>query len=283
LIPDPFDLFLSSPVIDHGVVYFGSGDFNVYALDAATGALKWKFATGNVVHATPAVADGVVYVGSWDSFFYALDAATGAVRWKYQTGRDTIAYNQVGIVGSAAVSGGVVYVGCRDGFLYALNAKTGAEKWKYNNNHGWVIASPPVSNGVVYFPTSDGTRFKAVDAATGTLRFDLANKAISFSSPAVVNNIVIFGSSDGWLHAIDATTGAVRGAFRTEGNTQNASRYIAADSTIDYAALYADMTVENVYVGLDRMHSLGAIFSSPVVANGVVYVGSSDGYVYAIR
>ena len=41
----------------------GSGDHNVYALDTKTGALRWKFATGNVVHASPAVADGLVYVG----------------------------------------------------------------------------------------------------------------------------------------------------------------------------------------------------------------------------
>ena len=74
---DPFDMFLSSPVVADGVVYFGSGDGNVYALDAAPGDLRWKFRTGDVVHASPAYADGVVYVGSWDSYFYALDARTG--------------------------------------------------------------------------------------------------------------------------------------------------------------------------------------------------------------
>ena len=39
--------------------------------------LRWKFQTGNVVHASPAVsADGRVYIGSFDSYFYALDATT---------------------------------------------------------------------------------------------------------------------------------------------------------------------------------------------------------------
>ena len=74
VMPDPFDTFLSSPVLADGAVYFGSGDGNVYALDAATGALRWKFATGDVVHASPALAAGTLYVGSWDSYFYALDA-----------------------------------------------------------------------------------------------------------------------------------------------------------------------------------------------------------------
>ncbi len=54
VMPDPFDVFLSSPVVAGGVVYVGSGDHNVYALDAKAGDLKWKFTTGNVIHASPA-------------------------------------------------------------------------------------------------------------------------------------------------------------------------------------------------------------------------------------
>ena len=77
-MPDPFDCYLSSPVVWNGAVYFGSGDGNIYSLNAASGALNWKFKTGDVVHASPAIADGTLFVGSWDSYFYALDAATGA-------------------------------------------------------------------------------------------------------------------------------------------------------------------------------------------------------------
>src|ERR1019366_4710581 len=51
-MPDPFDCYLSSPVVWNGGGYFGSGDGNVYALDAASGALKWKFKTGDVGHAS---------------------------------------------------------------------------------------------------------------------------------------------------------------------------------------------------------------------------------------
>ncbi|MBV9149904.1 MAG: PQQ-like beta-propeller repeat protein, partial [Candidatus Eremiobacteraeota bacterium] len=106
MMPDPFDMFISSPVIDNGTLYIGSGDHNVYALDATTGALRWKFTTGDVVHASPAVSGGVVYVGSFDRYFYALDAATGALRWKFLTGDDQAIHNQIGIVSSAAVADG---------------------------------------------------------------------------------------------------------------------------------------------------------------------------------
>ena len=113
-MPDPFDLYLSSPAVADGSVYFGSGDNNIYALDAASGALKWKFKTGDVVHASPALSDGTLFVGSWDSYFYALDSATGKEKWRFKTGEDPNIHNQVGIQSSAAVADGVVYFGCRD-------------------------------------------------------------------------------------------------------------------------------------------------------------------------
>ena len=70
---------LSSPAVANGVVYIGSDDDNVYALNASTGALLWQYTTGNSVSSSPAVADGVVYVGSNDDNMYALNASTGAL------------------------------------------------------------------------------------------------------------------------------------------------------------------------------------------------------------
>jgi eukaryotic-like serine/threonine-protein kinase len=89
-------------------------------LDAASGNLKWKFQTGDVVHASPAIADGTVFIGSWDSYFYALDAATRKEKWRFKTGEDPDIHNQVGIQSSAVVADEVVYFGCRDSNLYAL-------------------------------------------------------------------------------------------------------------------------------------------------------------------
>jgi outer membrane protein assembly factor BamB len=216
-MPDPFDVFLSSPTVVGSVVYIGSGDHHVYALDASTGSLKWQFAAGDVIHAAPAVSNGVVYVGSWDRHLYALDAESGRERWRYTTGNDTVIYNQIGIASSAAVANGVVFVGGRDGHFHAVDARSGALKWKHDNRMGWTIASPAVRNGVVYFPTSDGRRFKALDAATGTVRIDLQNKAVSFSSPAIAEDVAFYGTSDGFLNAVDLRNGTVLARFQTDG------------------------------------------------------------------
>jgi outer membrane protein assembly factor BamB len=283
MMADPFDVFLSSPTIVGDMLYFGSGDHNVYALDAATGALRWKFATANVVHASPAVADGLLYVGSWDRNMYALDALTGQERWRFQTGNDTTIYNQIGIASSATVANGAVFFGCRDGHFYALDAKSGTLRWSHDNHTGWVIASPAVKDGVVYFPTSDGMRFKALDAATGAVKFNVETKAISFSSPAIVNRTLYYGSSDGWVHAIDIANGNIVAEFQSGGSKANAARYVDDKGHIKSDALYPDFTYDGMIIGLHRMFTLGSILSSPVVANGVLYVGSTDGNVYALR
>jgi outer membrane protein assembly factor BamB len=282
-MPDPFDVFLSSPTVVDGTLYIGSGDQHVYALDARTGTERWRFATGDVVHATPAVANGLVYIGSWDRNLYALDASTGAERWRYTTGNDTVIYNQIGIASSAAVKDGLVFVGGRDGKFHVVDARTGAPRWTHDNRGGWTIGSPAVRDGVVYFATSDGRRFKALDAATGATRFDLANPAVSFSSPALVGDIAYYGTSDGWLRAVNVRTGAFHAHFQTDGSKANGAQYTDSAGVMQTGRMYPDRTLDGMMIGMRTMFTLGSVLSSPVVVDGVLYVGSTDGHLYAIR
>ena len=282
-MPDPFDVFTSSPTIANGTVYIGSGDQNVYALDAATGALRWTFATGDVVHASPAVANNTVFIGSWDRNVYALDAATGRERWRYTTGNDTVIYNQIGIASSAAIANGVVYVGGRDGKFHSVDERTGAVRWVHNNNGGWTIASPAVRNGVVYFPTSDGTRFKALDAVTGDVKFNLQNLAVSFSSPAIAGDVAYYGTSDGYLNAVDLRDGTIKARFQTDGSKENGAKYTDAEGRMRTQGMYPDRTLDGMMIGMRTMMTLGSVLSSPVVVGGVAYFGSTDGHVYAVR
>jgi len=70
---------VGSPVIQDKVIYFGSDDGNVYAVDAESGQQIWKTTTRGPVPCTPAIDHGTVYVGSYDGKFYALNAQSGAV------------------------------------------------------------------------------------------------------------------------------------------------------------------------------------------------------------
>jgi len=77
----------SSPAVVGGVVYVGSADDYLYAINATTGVLVWKFKTGNsIVDSSPAVVGSTVYIGSTDASVYAVNATTGAQVWKFATG-----------------------------------------------------------------------------------------------------------------------------------------------------------------------------------------------------
>jgi eukaryotic-like serine/threonine-protein kinase len=281
--PDPFDFYLSSPTVWNGHVYFGSGDGNIYALDAASGALKWKHATLDVVHASPAVANGTLYIGSWDSYFYALDAITGAEKWRFKTGDDPETHNQVGIQSSASVVDGVVYFGCRDSNLYALDAETGQQKWAFNNKGSWVIGSPAVHAGKVYFATSDTGLFYALDAKSGTPVFSLEfNHWPLFSSPAVAGDTLYIGSHEGKVTAIDLTAQKTAWVFQTEGSLQNGRMFTKPDGTPNYEAAFPGNFYDDMVVGVSKMLSVGAVLSSPVVVDNVVYFGGADGNIYAL-
>jgi outer membrane protein assembly factor BamB len=282
-MPDPFDFYLSSPVIDAETVYVGSGDGNIYALDAASGALRWKFRTGNVVHASPAIANGMVYIGSWDSYFYAIDARSGHERWRFKTGEDHEIANQVGIQSSATIAEGMVYFGCRDSNLYALDAVSGVKKWAYPTKGSWVISTPIAKDGTLYFATSDSGLLHAVDAKTGVLKYSLSfHHWPMFSSPVIAGRSLYIGSHAGTLIAIDLDKHATAWTFSTDGAKQNSAALTKKDGDPNYAAAFGDTFYDDLVLGVQKMLSIGAVLSSPVIERDVIYFGSTDGNVYAI-
>jgi outer membrane protein assembly factor BamB len=280
---DALDVYLSSPLVVEGTVFFGSGDGNLYALDAGSGALRWKFATGDVVHSSPAHADGIVYAGSWDGRLYALDASSGKERWHFQAGLDPVIHNQQGFQGSPTVVDGTVYVGCRDANLYALDAKTGKEKWRYPTAMSWVIVSPAVAGDRVIFATSDSSLYLVVDAKTGKELVKQQDTAYVFSSPTVAGDVVLHGVLNGTLHARDLASGELLWEFRTEASQANRGWALTADGRFNSPWLYSSSWRESVPRGQALQDGIGSIYATPLVVGRTVYVGSADGRLYALE
>jgi outer membrane protein assembly factor BamB len=282
-MPDPFDVYLSSPVVWSGAVYFGSGDGNVYSLDAATGSLKWKFQAGDVVHASPAIVDGRLYIGSWDSYFYALDVASGKELWRFKTGEDPAIHNQVGIQSSATVANGMVYFGCRDSKFYALDARTGEQRWVYPNKGSWVITSPVVRAGKVYFATSDTALLHVVDAGTGAEIDLLKFHWPIFGSPSIAGDTLYVAGQDGKLVAIDLPSWKPVWTFQSEASRQNLPGLSKPDGSPNYEAAFTSDFYDDVVQGIGRLHAVGTMLSSPVISGKVVYIGAADGNLYALE
>ena len=283
MMPDPWDFYLSSPAVVDGTVYFGSGDGHIYAVDAKSGALRWKYKTGDVVHGSPAVCDGAVYLGSWDTYFYALNAANGDLIWRFKTGEDAKTHTMTGIQGSAAVAKGTVYFGSRDANLYALNAKTGALEWKFANESSWVISSPAVVSGKVYYTTSDSYRFQALDAHSGKPLYSLPTGIYSFSSPAIAGSHAYFGTFDGKVHDVDLEKQTYAGTFETAGFRANGAAYLDSDGRLQTKTVWTGDTLDSMVVDLhEKIFSMGSILSSPVVGDRTIFVGSVDGNLYAL-
>lgn len=285
--PDPWDNYLSSPAVWQNIVYFGSGDGNIYALRANDGAMLWQFKTGNVVHASPAIADGMLFIGSWDCNFYALDALTGKEKWHYQTGHDAENHNQEGIQSSAAIVDGIVYFGSRDSHLYALDEWTGAVRWINSTDYSWVLASPAVSHGIVYYPTSDSSKLIAAEAKSGKILYSIGFDGWPiFSSPAVADSMLYIGSTQGSLSAIDLKQKQIVWTYQTKASIAAQTSLKTEDKNGSYFAAFGNPPFsfyDDVMAVYNKLLSTGSVLSSPVIADCHVYFGSTDGKLYALE
>ncbi len=264
----------SSPAVVNGVVYIGSMDDNVYALNAADGTQIWNYSTGGEIYSSPAVVNGVVYIGSEDDNVYALNAANGVLIWSYTT--------KGAVFSSPAVANGVVYVGSRDNNVYALNAANGAKIWNYTTN-GAVFSSPAIVGNVVYIGSDDDNVY-ALNANNGDKLWSYTTGASVWSSPAVANGIVYVGSNDDNVYALNATSGAQLWSYATE-----IGDWVDSSPAVVNGVVYVGSQDNNVYalnadsgVQIWSYPTSSRVDSSPTVVNGVVYVGSMDDNVYAL-
>src|SRR5919108_656854 len=152
----------SSPVIDGSTIYIGSGDGNVYAINANTGTVRWRHATDAAVASTPAVSNGLVFVNGNDGRFRALRATDGRLVWSFASGAAMPlkwGYESGEIyTSSPAVDGNTVVFGSQDGHVYALDARTGRERWRFRTG-GRVYASPAIAAGMVFAADQGGSVF----------------------------------------------------------------------------------------------------------------------------
>ncbi|MDH5779183.1 MAG: PQQ-binding-like beta-propeller repeat protein [Candidatus Bathyarchaeota archaeon] len=271
----------SSPAVADGVVFIGSNDGNLYALDQHTGTIIWNYTTGDHVFSSPTVVDNIVYIGSNDTNIYALNVWTGEKIWNYTTGG--------GVESSPAVADGRVYVGSGDSRVYCLDAVTGDFMWSYSTG-AKVFSSPAVADGRVYVG-SDNNIMYCLDALTRVLLWNYTTGGW-VSSPAVADGKVYFGSFDAKVYCLNASTGAVIWSYLTGGWVESSPAvadgrvYVGSRDAKVYCLPQNDPNGNGI---IDPSEVIwicptgGDVWSSPAVADGKVYFGSFDAKVYCLN
>lgn len=193
-------------------LWFGAGDGFLRSVDPVGGTVLWELPTEGRIRSTPALSEGVVVVGSADGSVYAADASTGALRWRFDTagrGIDSaeFGFDRKTVQSSPSLVDGRVFVGARNGSLYALDLETGEELWESSHGSSWVNGGPAVADGRVFVGSSDGRFIQAVDAESGEEIWRRDSTGVVWSSPVVVEKAVVFSESSGLVRAFHVATG----------------------------------------------------------------------------
>lgn len=256
--------------VAHGVIYFGCNLYYVCALSTATGQLLWNYNTNEQVTATPAVANNLVYMNTTGGHVDALNATSGKLVWSYTTGFT--------ITDAPLTANGLVYVGASNGVLYVLNGTTGQAMWKHTFQS--VFSTPSIDGSLLY--VSAGGNLYALKSPTGQIVWHVSAKG---GTPVIANGMIYLNdTADGKLLALNEQTGALKWSvanpngylFGGDPSVANGVVYITEPSLCNLEALSAATGAL-----LWQYNSLGiptCIDRTAVVANGVVFVGSSDEY-----
>lgn len=263
----------SSPRIADGVLYIGSYDNNLYALNVEDGSFLWKYPTLGGIASTPCIQDNLVLVGSEDGTLYAMSRQLGEPVWTYST--------HGCIRSSPQIEYGHCFVGSDDGCLHAVNVNNGHMSWRFQSA-GPIRSTPLVVGEMIYVGSDDGYVY-ALDLRSGSIKWKYNTNRRVTSSPAVSENLIFIGSADGHLYGINARSGWPVWRFRTRG-------YVLSTPAEKNGLVYigsADGHIYAVEAGTGREHwrfdAASAVTSSPAVANDVVYIGSNSGIVYALH
>ncbi len=260
------------PALWRNLVIIGSEDFNVYGIEAATGKEVWRYRAWHHVRSSPRIYDDRLYIGSDDGHMHAIDPRTGRHLWRYRTFRE--------VQSSAAFANGTVFFGSGDEYIYGVDAITGERKWNHRTQ-GPVISSPAVVDGYVYFGSYDFAVY-ALETKSGWLAWREMTEKFIISSPLIYQDKLYIGSTDKHLHCLERRTGSPLWKYPAGGQVN--SNPAIADGHVYFGCVDGALYCVDAVTGKLRWRhaTRDMITGSPVVADGLVYIGSTDGSLYAL-
>ncbi|MBZ0112034.1 MAG: PQQ-binding-like beta-propeller repeat protein [Thermoanaerobaculia bacterium] len=208
-----------APLLHHGVLYQGTGDGRILALDAVDGTLLWTFTARDAIGSRPTIDGDRLFVGSLDQNLYAIDLVSGTELWHFPTGG--------WVVDRPLLLDGLLIFASLDGVIYALPSSGPATRF---DPAEWPDPGAPrlVASGTgpkllwkreIHSPTrvrfADGNLFVttedsvlAFDAERGDPLWTVAVADGFASAPVFATDRVVAGSRQGTLRALDPQSGA---------------------------------------------------------------------------
>jgi serine/threonine protein kinase len=311
---------LSNPGVGNGVVYVGSKDNYLYAVNAATGKQLWKSQQGWVA-AAPQVVNGMVCVSTVTGEFSAIRATTGVAAWQQQTNtpaafkrnwavdggtvilpsttrpltvydavtgsKTTTTFGSPGQFagGAMGAANGVLYAVQESGALFAVRIATGTALWQRDvpSNGSGFFTSIVISDGSIYITDDNGTLY-SLNAANGNSNWTYPTGASQVSTPVTADDMVYVTDDRGILHAITTAGGKRVWTHQTisSGEIGPAVNKRTLYVSTGQALQALDAKTGNAVWSYTPPNT-GAFVSTPAVASGLVFVGSTNDNLYAIR
>ncbi|PIS42205.1 MAG: hypothetical protein COT24_04785 [Candidatus Kerfeldbacteria bacterium CG08_land_8_20_14_0_20_40_16] len=277
-----------------GIIYIGSLDNNLYAIDPR-GAILWSFVTNGPIISSSAVdSEGNIYVGSSDHFLYAVQS-NGTLLWNYDLGTSTNSSPTI-ILGNQSPD--TIYTASQNGTLYAFSAD-GFLLWSTDPlQYGIDFSSPAItsqqliaigslgnpvawSSGKLHLHNPDGTFHCSYD--TGFYQGNGIRSSVSITE----SDNILFGTKDnlGWgpgvFYVVDQDCNLI--CHTSDLNHHQSSPAIANNQTIYLGTNQGLLALNETCQILWTAPTESISISSPAIdRNGTILVGSDSGYLFAL-
>lgn len=256
---------------EKGVIFFGSYDQNLYALNASSGKLLWSYKADGGIVTKPAIFGDAVCLGSQDYRLHVLSARSGAIQWTY--------YTKGPVHSSPVIAHGHVFIGSDDGSVHAINMTSGRGVWQTNTGAP-VRSTPLLANDSIYIGNEAGDVLCLDFRGNPKWRFK-ARRAVT-STPVLADNLILVGSLDSFLYAIDAKSGWLIWRFRLAKGT--ISSVAVCEGLVFTGCIDGNIYCIDLHNAREvwRFQTSHQVTGSPIIYNGFLYCGSVDGYLYCL-
>jgi outer membrane protein assembly factor BamB len=303
--------------VDQNTLYMAYST-NVYAINADTGSVIWKYPASTKsrqqYYAAPAVTEDAVFVGDFSKVFYQINRSSGEEVQQFLGAKNRYVgdplvvgdmilapsadyflysldkqFNQnwkfetkAAIWAKPVSDGSTVYVASMDHTLYALVLRTGEKIWEVDAK-GAIVGTPVLDNGILYL-ASNGNVAMAINAANGRVKWEQTLSSPVWSGMVVQDGILYFGDLDGSLHALKAEDGS--SVWKTEMN----GAVIARPAIIPEGLIVVTEAGSAIRLGFDgtkiwtKDFTGAKLYSTPVVSgtNIIIAAVGAEKLLYAL-